>query len=201
MKKTGFFLLALLVCATSFAGTELVERGSFAGSGESASAFIPLRQGSTIRDVSFSSSVQTNKSLTVYRPSIATKISKSNINTAVIVYAPKTNSFEHIGVGDSVLMKTPAGFIIVSAVTSNSGWYPNHLGVVLRIADNVTSTIGDELYIILGEDEFSIPLTTSSSSISYESMFIGFLNQPVFLEVDAGSGASTTISGTYDVEK
>ena len=201
MKKTGFFLLALLVCATSFAGIELVDRGSFAGSGEGSSAFIPSRNGELIYNTSLSASVETNKNLTVYRPSITTKIKVTNLNTAVTVYAPKTNAFASVGVGDSVLLKTSSGSVVVSAVTSNSGWNAFHEAVVLRTADTLTTTMGDELYIIFGEDEFSIPLTTSSSSTLYENMFIGFFGHPVFLEVESGSGPATVFSGTYDVER
>ena len=200
MKKTGFFLLALLVCATSFAGTELVERGSFAASGEEAAFTIPLRKGSQIVSKSLYASVETNQNLVIYRPYKITETTAGTGGRTTAFIKGATNTLSGVTAGDFLLFKNESsGAYSIREISSYIGWTEgrNYAFAVSSIA----YAIGDTVHIILASDTLSIPITTDSSSIQYEDIFTGFVSQLVHLQMDAGSGSQTVFSGTYDVER
>lgn len=201
MKKTGFFLIALLTCATCFGGTDVVERGSFAASGDGAKFTIPLRKGSSIIDVSLSANVETNQSLVVYRPrKISATTTGASPGTSVFVRSTITELAD-VASGDFLLIRNAStdAYALVE-VSGNSGWTLER-GYLFPITSSLTYSIGDITHIIYAEDTLSIPVTTTSPSIQYENLFTGFVSQLVHLEIDAGSGASTVFSGTYNVER
>ena len=204
--------ISLLVIALSagasivFAGVNVQSRGSFSALGNTAITTIPASSGASIRDVTLSASVESNKTLTVYRPRYTTETAAAIANsTTATVYCPSASNTV------SGFSPTTSDFLLVRTegtqgyqlrqISSISSYNTTTKVQTYVLASAVTAADGDPVYVVDATDNVAIPLTTGSAVIPYRYMFTGFTGQPVTLSLAAGAGASSSISGTYDIEK
>jgi len=201
MKKSIVIMTLIIVSAiVAIAGMEISDKASFSATGDAAGTAIDKGVGK-IANVALCLSVDTNKTLTVYRAKYATKLQAAvSASTTVVIHTP--------GGSNSVngFTLTTSDFLLVRDTGSN-GWQLRQVSAIgaytayytsYTVAANVTAADDSPVYVVDATDNVSIPADASSDQTKLQYMFVGFGNMPVYLKLATGSGPNSIVSGTVD---
>ena len=208
MKKSIIMITLLIATVLSaVAGMEVIDKASFSATGDAAGTAIDRVKGATISDVALCLSVDTNKTLTVYRGKYETELQAAvSASTTVVIFTPSgSNSLNGftITTDDFLLVKDTGSngwqlrqVSAIGAYTSTGGGYTSY-----TVAANVTAAVNSPVYIIDATDNVSIPASSSTDQTNLRYMFTGFGGMPVYVKLATGSGPNSIVSGTVDYVK